>query len=261
MARKRAVVTLFGQMGVGVDTPWRTQRIEAAFQDSDLLWLENPPYAKSPPETLQAVQELSRREAVDPSYSILADLGTRDSARLDKVLTDEGLTPAALAGRGPPAVRQYLSVVADRRCGVDVASLPESWFRARAEESGKPICTEWADLLDVVRWGLRTPRPLQLDLVRLALDEIDRATGHPRRLAAWSIGDVRSLESWSRDIARRYPALYRRLSVQRNAALAARIANAAGERRHQFICVGALHLAGEGSLPAQLRKAGFRAAG
>jgi uncharacterized protein YbaP (TraB family) len=72
---------------------------------------------------------------------------------------------------------------------------------------------------------------------------------------------VRSLESWARDIARRYPALYRRLSVQRNAALAARIADAAGDQRHQFVCVGALHLAGEGSLPEQLRKVGFRAAG
>jgi uncharacterized protein YbaP (TraB family) len=259
--RGRSVVTLFGQMPVRSQTAWRTPRIERAFDASELLWLENPSYAKSPPAVLQAVESLSRERAVPPDYSILNALGASDAARLRKLLAGEGLSESGLTGRSPRDVRQFVAGVADKRTAADYGAVPEAWFRSRADALGKPIRTEWRDLLDVVRWSSEASPSVQLDTVRLALDEVDQASGFAQTLNAWASGNIDAQAARAHDIRAAYPELVRRLNDERNAALAERLSEAVREFQTQFVCVGVLHLLGAASLQDHLRRLGFSISG
>jgi uncharacterized protein YbaP (TraB family) len=251
-----ATAHLFGQMPMRSSTHWLTQEVEAAFQQSDVLWLENPEYNKSSPEVMRAVTDLTQRTAVDAGYSIFKVLDRDSAARLDKVLADEGLSRESLAGRGPRDIRQWLSAVADKRTGVDYQAIPEAGFRKRANDTGKEVRTEWRDLLEVITWSTTAPPELQLDIVRMALDDISRAGEYESELSSWIGGALSVQARMAETISRRYPQLYRRMSLERNAKLADRIAQQLDEGGAQFVCIGILHLVGPGSVQEQLRRSG-----
>lgn len=256
--RGNATAYLFGQMPLPTATQWMTQELEAAFKRCNVLWLENPEYNKSSPDVMAAVTELSRRTAVDASYSVLELLDPESATRLEQILAEEGLPRDSLDGKAPGDVRQWLSAVADKRTEADYNAIPEAHFRKRANEAGMEIRTEWRDLLEVVAWSAAAPPEVQLDTVRMALDDVARAKTYQAELSSWIEGDLDIQESVAEHVNRKYPRLYRRLSVERNAKLAERIAQLMNEGRTQFVCIGILHLLGPGSVQEQLRRSGAR---
>ena len=168
---------------------------------------------------------------------------------------------ATLVGWRRPAasdVRELVSRFSDRRSGANLADAPEAWFRTQAEDARKPIRTEWRSLLDAERFALGAPMAVQLDALRLALDDLDGAADYPRTLAAWASGDVRSYAERVRTMQHRYPALSERMNTERNAALAARLDIVSHKVERQFVCVDLLHLVGPRSLPDELWSRGFR---
>jgi hypothetical protein len=254
----KASVHLFGQMPLRAGTQWLAPEIEAAFEHSDLLWLENPEYNKSPPDVLAAVQELRRAAAVDAGFSVFNVLSPSDALRLDQVLRDEGFSRDFLTGRPLGDVRQWLSSVADKRTAVDYQTVPEVLFRTRANAARKEVRTEWKDLAEVIRWSDEATADVKRDTVRLALDDVDRARHYDEELNSWLQGTLRFQKDVARANMKAYPALYGRMSTERNARLAQRIHQALSEGRRQFACIGILHLIGPGSLQEQLRRTGVR---
>ena len=261
VTRDKATVFLFGQMPLRTDTVWLEPEIETAFTSSDVLWLENPDYSQTTPEVMDGVNALTRRNAPDPMYTVLQVLPPGDGQRLRKVLAEEGLQPDSLNGRAARDVRQLLSSVADRRSGADFKAIPEALFRKRALSAGKPIRTEWRDLLDVVSWGMNLPKATELDLVRMTLDDVEHVTDYPAELASWVNGDLKVQIATTRARARAYPELTARLGRQRNAVWAEKIRGMLTEEKTQFVCIGIAHLVEPDSVPELLRKAGLRVQG
>jgi uncharacterized protein YbaP (TraB family) len=125
-------VYLFGQMPVRSDTVWLTPEIEAAFNGSDLVWLENLDNSLITPEVMRAVGELQKQLTPAGDFSVLSVLDEPHRKRLLAVLAAEGVSPESLKGRAIPYARQLVSSIRDRKSGADFTKIPEAIFRARA---------------------------------------------------------------------------------------------------------------------------------
>ncbi len=110
-------------------------------------------------------------------------------------------------------------------------------------------------MLDSLSLGLQE---LMLKDTLLRLDELEGSTR--RLLAAWSDGDEAELERQIFEPLEEVPELeayYDALIWQRNASMAARLAELAGDGRTRFVVLGAGHMVGPKGIPAQLAAQGF----
>ena len=247
-------VFLFGQMPVRSDTVWLTPEIEAAFNGSDLVWLENLDNSLITPEVVSAVGALQKQLTPAGDFSVLSVLDEPHRARLLAVLAAEGVSPESLNGRPIPFARQLVTSIQDRKSGADFTKIPEVIFRARAKAAGKPIFTEWRDLLELVRFASDLPE-VQKQLVMMALDDLDR--DYSAALSSWLSGalDIQIRTAEAR--AARYPELYLHVNTLRNRAMARRIVEAMNDYRQLFVCLGIGHFVGPSSLPAFLGEEGM----
>ncbi len=245
---------MFGQMPVLSDTVWLTPEIEAAFDGSDLVWLENLDNSQITPEVMNAVGELQKQLLPPADFSVLSVLDAPHRQRLLSVLDAEGVSPESLNGRPIPFARQLVSSIQDRESGADFTKIPEAVFRARAKAAGKPIFTEWRDLLELVRFASDLPE-VQKQLVMMALDDLDR--DYPAELASWLSGELDIQIRTAEARALRYPDLYLHVNTLRNQAMARRVIDAMNDYRQLFICLGIGHFVGPHSVPALLRQEGL----
>jgi len=247
-------VYLFGQMPVRSDTVWLTPEIEAAFNGSDLVWLENLDNSLITPEVMRAVGELQNQLTPAGDFSVLSVLDEPHRNRLLAVLAAEGVSPESLNGRPIAYTRQLVTSIQDRKAGADFTKIPEAVFRARAKAAGKPIFTEWRDLLELVRFASDLPE-VQKQLVAMALDDLDR--DYPAELSSWLSGalDIQSKSAEAR--AARYPDAFLHVNTLRNQAMARRIVDVINDYRQIFVCLGIGHFVGLSSVPAFLRNAGL----
>ena len=252
--KQKTRVYLFGQMPVRSDTVWLTPEIEAAFNGSDLVWLENLDSSLITPEVMSAVGELQRQLAPPGDFSVLSVLGEPHRKRLLALLAAEGVSPESLNGRAILSARQLVSSIQDRKSGADFTRIPEAILRARAKAAGKPIFTEWRDLLELVRFASDLPE-VQKQLVMMALDDLDR--DYPAELSSWLSGalDLQIRAAEARSV--RYPDLYLHVNTLRNQAMARRIVDAMNDYRQLFVCLGIGHFVGPSSVPAFLGDAGL----
>ena len=247
-------VYLFGQMPVRSDTVWLTPEIDAAFNNSDLVWLENLDNSLITPEVLRAVGELQKQLTPAGDFSVLSVLDEPHRERLRAVLAAEGISPESLNGRPIAYTRQLVTSIQDRKSGADFTKIPEAIFRARAKAAGKPIFTEWRDLLELVRFASDLPE-VQKELVTMALDDLDR--DYPAELSSWLSGalDIQIKSADARAV--RYPALSLHVNTLRNQAMARRIVDVMNDYRELFVCLGIGHFVGPSGLPAFLGQAGL----
>ena len=252
--KNNARAYLFGQMPVLSDTAWLTPGIEAAFNGSDLVWLENLDNSQITPEMMNAVAELQRQLLPPEDFSVLSVLDAPHRQRLLSVLDSEGLSPESLNGRPIPYARQLVSSIQDRKSGADFTKIPEAVFRARAKAAGKTIFTEWRGLLELVRFASDLP-DVQEQLVMMALDDMDR--DYPAELASWLSGDLGIQIRIAEARAVRYPDLYLHVNTLRNQAMVRRVVDAMNDYRQLFICLGIGHFVGPYSIPALLSEEGL----
>ncbi|HZI79929.1 MAG TPA: TraB/GumN family protein [Vicinamibacterales bacterium] len=247
-------VYLFGQMPVRFDTVWLTPEIEAAFNGSDLVWLENLDNSLITPEVMSAVGELQKQLTPSADFSVLSVLDEPHRERLLALLAAEGVSPESLNGRPIPFARQLVTSIQDRKSGADFTKIPEAIFRARAKAAGKPIFTEWRDLPELVRFASDLPE-VQKQLVTMALDDLDR--DYPAELSSWLSGalDIQIKSAEARAV--RYPDLYLHVNTLRNQAMARRIVDVISNYRQLFVCLGIGHFVGPSSVPAFLGEAGL----
>lgn len=249
-----ARVYLFGQMPVRTETDWLTPDIEAAFEGSDVIWLENPDISLQSPETMEAINALNKQLTPPDDYTVLSVLNNEYRQRLLQILKREGLDPISLKGHNLMYTRQLLTSIKDRKSHADFKSIPEVIFRKRAKIEGKPILTEWRDFLELFKWG--TDRPdVQKELVLMAIDEID--SDYQAELDSWLSGklDVQTGLVLSR--SKRYPELTRHINSIRNEEMAKRIQKSMKKYKQQFVCMGISHMVGPDSVPSFLKQSGL----
>lgn len=236
---------LFGTIHALPDgAEWRTPAFERAFASADVLMVE------------------------------IGDLGNSGAAAraFEEFATTQGLP--ALSARAAPADRSALADLMER-AGMDDADFwdTETWAAAlilanavRESDAAKGVDRDLLDEGKPVE-ALETFAAQFARFDRLSETEQRRFLAAVAREAAradaeaqaetWLTGDLAALEGrLNRELAAQ-PALRKALVDERNDYFVARIVETIEERRRPFVAVGAGHMVGPASIPAQLAGRGY----
>lgn len=230
--------------------------VEAAFADAEALAFElSPQEASSPELAVHMAQAAMRRRP----GTLRQDLGPALWSRLEAWTTANGVPLAQLAGFDPWFLALNVSLVEMGKQGFDAALGLDRHLMDQAARAGKPAqgLERASEQIDVLA-GMSLDE--QRQMLAEALDQsVDGAAKSRELHATWRAGDARRLwEEMALEMKRDYPALYRRINVERNKAwlpkLEARLADADDDT---LVVVGALHLLGEDGLVERLRAKGY----
>lgn len=239
-------VYLFGSLHVlPPGLAWFDAEVKAAFDRSDTLVLEIV------------------RPGAEEMRALAAELGTRHGPPLSATLTPAerermaalGVPASAIDGHEPWLAATELVAIETGRLGLTPADGVEAVLSTAAAASGKPVealetAREQLALLDAL------PDQEQRLLLAHALSGDARARLGPM-VEQWKSGDAEALgRTMSAELAGS-PMLARTLLFDRNRHWAQWIARRLERPGTVFVAVGALHLAGRGSVQAELARRGY----
>jgi len=251
---------LFGTIHVGTRTMYPlSPQVEAAYAGSEALALEADP-------TDPTANGIALAGSV---YRLPDNLERHVSAALYGELTAKlpqlGLPLEYARVLKPHLLAMTITMMQVQALGYEPALGLDQHFAQRARRDGKPI-VELESMAQQMDMFESLPEPVQEDMLRAALqglgsDELREELA--ALVAAWKSGDAdgiersvaREMESMDPDTARELQA---RVYVERNEAMAQKIARILEGRSVHFVAVGAGHLTGESSLPDLLERMGFR---
>lgn len=239
--------------------------VQAAFKDAEAVLFELPPKEIGSPATAMAMSRAALRgdgktlaEEIGPELD--GKLGAWAAANSDALATS-GLSASLLQRFEPWFVALLISNIEMAKLDLDPARGLDAHFVAEAAKAGKPgagleTATSQIALLD----GMGKAEQLQF-LTEALQDSRDAKRQTEAMHAAWRRGDDRTMwREMGLEMRREYPALYRRINVERNdawlPALQARL-DAPGND-DTLVVVGALHLLGEDGVVAKLRAKGYK---
>lgn len=249
-------IYLFGTVHVmkpGID--WFRGGIRQAFDRSDELVVEIVE-----PDDPQAMGQTMATKALSRD-------GTRLSDRLEPTAREKYL--AAMAANGLPAetfemfdpwmAGMILSVAPLERLGYRNDLGAEKTLTAAAKAAGKPV-----DALETVEQQIdffaNLPIPQQVAFLNATVDGLPDLEGEfASLLDSWRTGQPEKLAAEMNESLKATPELAKVLLLQRNANWARWIKARMDKPGTVFIAVGAGHLAGDGSVQAQLDAIGLRA--
>ncbi|KAF1695694.1 TraB/GumN family protein [Pseudoxanthomonas koreensis] len=242
---------------LGKDDYPLSKDVEAAFADAEALMFELAPEEANSPALLAQMMQAAQRTRPG---SLQQDLGPALWTELDAYATRNGLPLAQLATVEPWFVGLTVGLLEMGKQGLDPALGLDRHFMDAAGRAGKPAAgLERASEQIGVLAGMSLDE--QRQMLAEALEEAREGPSKTRELhAAWRAGDVARLrDGMAAEMKREYPALYRRINVERNKAWLPRLeARLADKDDDTLVVVGALHLLGEDGVVEQLRKKGYR---
>ena len=235
-----------------------TPKVEAALKASPTLYLE---IADIGPAGQEAMKQSILQTGLDPDQPLSTKISKEDLAVLDREIKKLGLPEEqAFEPMQPWVVYLTLSVLPAMKAGFDPASGIDRELLTRAEASGKKIrgfetAEEQFHLLADM------PQAEQVALLHDELDQLPASVAQTEEMVAdWEHGDVAKIAALENDeMKAKHPDIYQKLLVNRNKAIAAKIADILKDPSGGtfFVAVGAGHLAGGDSLQNMLAKDGF----
>jgi uncharacterized protein YbaP (TraB family) len=237
--------------------------VDAAFDDAEALLFELPPSELGSPALAQAMNLAGSRGG----GVLNDDLSPQTAAQLRRWVAANGAALAAMDLQADGLQRfepwfagLLISLTEMSKLGLNPELGLDRHFGNLATRAGKPAAglergAEQIALLD----GMS--RSEQLQLLQEALDASDGGAQIMSMHADWRRGDADALwREMALDFRRDYPALYRRINIERNQAwlpkLEARLQRQGTD--DTLAVVGALHLLGEDGVVEQLRARGYR---
>jgi uncharacterized protein YbaP (TraB family) len=250
--RGDARVYLLG-IAVPPDRSWLTPEIEAAFNEADELWQENPTGPPNPDQ--QLVAQLGLRE----SGSLFDALGTEEHDRVLRAAEVSGLTREQLAPMKPWFAAFALSFARDMQAVSSGAPAenPMMVLQAKAQERGIPIRSELEDYDAFTRLLAAMPDETQHEYLLYQLDFLEEGESGSADDAEWALGNTDSFEQKLDAMRETYPSLYRYLNVERNAEWVDRIENMLASGGVHFIDLGLNHTLGPDSIQVQAKQRGL----
>jgi uncharacterized protein YbaP (TraB family) len=180
-------------------------------------------------------------------------------ARVDSVAQAQGIPPAMLQ-RLKPWFASVLFTLQGMKAlqfapenGLD-QRLADAALKAGKTTDGLETAAEQIGFLDA------TPPIEQVQMLSDSLDAVAQPDELERLHAAWRAGDAATLDRLANQpMKTKYPGLYQRILVSRNQASVKRLAASmrAQPTATTLVVVGALHLIGEDSVVADLKRDGF----
>lgn len=238
------------------DYPLPAEAEQAFAEAEEVLFELAPEEVNGTGLAMQMAQAALRRRP----GSLEQDLGPELWARLQAYSQSRQLPLAQLAALEPWYLALSVSLLEMGRQGLDPVLGLDRHFMQRAQAAGKP-----ASGLERASDQIGLLAGMTLDEQRQLLAEaLDQAESGPDKVQtlhqAWREGDARRLwEEMALRMRRDYPALYRRINVERNEAWLARLQRQLdGGSADALVVVGALHLLGEDGVVEKLRARGYR---
>lgn len=230
---------------------WFDEAVEDAFEASDELVVEM--VEPDPTEMIKIVQEL----AIDSTGVSLRDkLTAEDRADYEAAMTSLNLPTNQFDPLDPWFASVSMSLIPLMQNGYDPSAGVEKGLTMRAKAKDLKIV------------GLETPRQqlgffdnlpeeTQIDFLNFTVDSLgESAAGMENMVAQWALGDTDALATMM-NAGLEDKILYETLLINRNANWALWVEQRMKKPGTIFMAVGAGHLAGEGSLQAQLKKKGL----
>ena len=232
--------------------------VDAALADAEAVAFEVSPEEINSPELAQQMYGAAR----------FADGGTLERSidgatwkRLQAYAQQKGIDAASLQGFEPWFVAIFVTTSEMGKMGYDSKQGLDRHLMAQAAKAGKRTLG-----LETAMSQIRVLDGMSPEEQRESLSEaLDDAAAFRERMEElhrlWRAGDEARLEQLlAGDFRRKYPALYRRVNVERNQAWMPKVgAMLDGVRDDDtLVVVGAMHLLGADGLVSQLRAKGYR---
>jgi hypothetical protein len=251
--RGRAYVFGFGE---AKDRSWLTPKIEAAFSESDELWLETPPAGSFAPGTdVDAlIREIGFREGRGFYDALAPEVRERARAYVGELEVPPERIELARPWLGYITINGAFWARHPRPYETET---PEEALRQMAEASGKPVRHEYETSEDVLRFFASMSEREESQYVSMLLDFLDdEKLGLNEMYFEWAEG---ALHERAIDRMRtKTPELYRVLQVDRNAWWADTIADRIATDGTCFVGLGLNHVIGPDGVPSQLERRGLR---
>lgn len=250
-----ATVYLFGTVHVLPEgTAWHYPALDKALSASSKLYVEEDD------DDPASMQVLVLQYGMDLQHPLSAKLDAADQARLDAAAKAAGVAGGAttLNAMQPWLAALTIAVAPIVKAGYDPQSGVDKQLEREFRAEKKTI-DAFETAGEQIKFFANLSQPLQLDLLRNALDDYAEGPAQIRQLIGdWQAGNVAAIaENVNGGMRGHYPALYKVLLVDRNRAWAKRIEGLLMQPGTVFVAVGAGHLAGPDSVQAQLRKLGI----
>ncbi|UNK57697.1 TraB/GumN family protein [Pseudoxanthomonas daejeonensis] len=231
--------------------------VDAAYADAEALVFElSPEEVASPALPAQMARAAMRTRP----GTLQDDLGPGQWARLEAYAKANNLPLQQLAAFEPWFIGLTVSLMEMGKMGLDPALGLDRHFMDAAASARKPTAgLERADEQIAVLAGMSLPE--QKQMLAEALQQAEEGPEKYRDLhQAWRAGDAeRMWKEMAAEMKRDYPALYRRINVERNDAWLPRLEQRLAQKDDDtLVVVGALHLLGEDGVVEKLRAKGYK---
>ena len=235
------------------DMHWRSDKIDAAFKDSDELWLEASPYSDE-----AMLQKLLLKHGFDPQHPLSGKLNGDDWAKVQSAAELGGVPVEAVEQMRPWLAALTLVVAPMMKEGYDPEKGADRQLELSAQ-SGNKIVKTFETPGQQLEFFSSLPQQSEIAFLVQTLDEIAAGPKYVDRMAdAWLAGDTGEIESMVLNRMKEgAPELYDALFVRRNLDWCNQIETVMKGAGTSFVAVGAGHLVGDDSVPAILAKRGF----
>lgn len=238
------------------ETQWWSEKIDAAFQDSDELWLE-----ASEDGDNALLQSLLLKHGIDRVHPLSSKLSPEDWANVKSAAKLAHLPASALDAMRPWLAGLTLAVAPLLKEGYDPRQGVDKQLEAAAKASKKIVKTFETPEQQLLFFA-SLPEQSEIAFLVQTLDEIAAGPTYIDQMAnAWIAGDTRQLDAMIvENMKAAAPDLYETLFVRRNMDWSDKVAALMQGSGTSFVAVGAGHLAGDRSLQAILAERGFNVA-
>lgn len=243
-------VYLFGTVHVlKPGMSWFDEAVRTAFDRSDTLVLE---MVEPDPASLQKLV-VAKGVAPAGAPKLTEQLPADKRAGVVKALSDVGVPPSSYERYKPWLAAVTVSVAPLGKLGYDAANGPEKVLARTATQQGKQVIgLETAE--QQLGFFDSIPAPAQVKFLTASVDELPKLpTEMAKMVDDWARGDPDRLAALLNDNLKESPEVARVLLTERNRNWAGWIKERMARPGTVFVAVGAGHLAGKGSVQAQLK--------
>ncbi|HEX3571837.1 MAG TPA: TraB/GumN family protein [Acidobacteriaceae bacterium] len=251
-------VYLFGSVHVmKPDVDWESGKVKTAFDSADTLYLEIANI-----DDTAAAQPLLLQYGLDPQHPLSEKISKEDLGALDSAVKAIGLPgETMMEPMRPWLVSMTLSILPMVKAGYAPDSGIDMLLLKQTKQASKPV-KGFETLEQQIHLVADVPEAEQIAMLHKDLEELDKSTAQMNELvAAWEKGDVEKIGSIdNEELATRYPAVYKRMVVDRNARWVTTLDGVLKDpgTGTVFVAVGAAHLAGPDSVIKLLEKNGWQ---
>jgi uncharacterized protein YbaP (TraB family) len=229
--------------------------MDDAYEDAERLVMEIDMDDLDPAAMQQTTMELG---LLPEGKTLESELGKPTYAKIAAFAKEIGVDPALLNRFRPWLAAITLVQLQLMKMGLDPNSGVEQRLTARAQTDGKEI-SGLETLPEQLGLLANLSAKQQREFLEYSVEDAERAAREIDALiAAWRIGDTKSLAKLLQEGFDKYPEIYRPLTVDRNRKWIPEIENLLRERDDYLVVVGALHLVGKDSVVELLQGKGYR---